>query len=323
MNIMRTVVPARRLLHLSILLAKDRPPYSRTANGRSRTKQAYLSTAIMPHQPPDYESQEYWENRFKTETHFEWLGDGHGTIIPALRAHLLSQPKTNNLPPLCLHIGAGVSTLHNDILQEYHSVFKKTFDKPVIVNTDFASEAVKRGNQVEQSRGPEVSWEQADLLQWKDMLALKEKVLSREGRKFDLVVDKSTTDAVTCGENMTFTKKISDGSPKDTHPLIDHEVAQYDADTVCIHPVEVLALHLASLVEPGGVWLSLSYSADRFMFFEEGHEEEGPMTRLFWKMERVVTVGARPGGGGPGKHVPDVYHYLYALRRTDAVVAME
>lgn len=213
--------------------------------------------------------------------------------------------------------------MSNDILQEYHSVFGKAFNTSVIFNTDFATEVVKRGNQMERGRGPEVVWEQVDLLRWKDMLALKEKVLGTEGRKFDFVVDKSTADAVACREDMEFTKETLGGSPRDAHPLIDHEVSQCDAEAMVFHPVEVLALHLASLVEPSGVWLSLSYSANRFEFFEEGREEEGLMTGLFWKMERVVTIRARPGSAEPGKHVPDVYHYLYVLRRTDTVIAME
>ncbi|EKM61372.1 uncharacterized protein PHACADRAFT_83084 [Phanerochaete carnosa HHB-10118-sp] len=277
----------------------------------------------MPRQPPDYESQNYWEHRFKTETHFEWLGDGHDTIVPVLRAHLLSRHKAKAMPPLCLHIGAGASTLSDDLLQEYHTVFEKAFHKPIIFNADFASEVVGRGAQVEQGRGSEVVWEQADLLQWKDMLTLEEKILRTEGRRFGLVVDKGTADAIACGKDMELAKETLNGSPRDAHPLIYHEVSQYDADILYFHPVDVLALHLASLVEPDGVWLSLSYSAARFMVLEEGHEEEGLMTRLFWKMERVISIRARPGSAEPGKHVPDVYHYLYVLRRTDTATAIE
>ncbi|GJE85884.1 hypothetical protein PsYK624_019630 [Phanerochaete sordida] len=277
----------------------------------------------MPPKPPDYESKDYWENRFKSETHFEWLGDGGDTIIPELVGYLLCRPPTRNtLPPLCLHIGAGASTLSNDMLRQYRTVYK-TFRGPVIYNTDFAEEVVKRGNEVEQAKGPEVVWEHIDLLRWKDMLALKKRVLETKNSKFELVVDKSTADAIACSAEMEYTKETLSSSPEDAHPLIHHELSQSDLDNVSYHPVEILALHLASLVAPGGVWIALSYSANRFEFLEEGHEEEGLMTGLLWMVSRVATFATRPGSAEPGKHVPDVYHYLYVLQRTNEAIAVE
>lgn len=281
--------------------------------------------------PPNYESQSFWEDRFKTESHFEWLGGGQDTILPAVRSFLQHFAETtlkHGRRPLLLHIGAGTSTLSDDIVEEYHKTYQGTFDSLIVLNTDFAQEAVRRGLQLA-SGSTEVTWERMDLLSWKEILALKEKIVRTEGRKFELVVDKSTTDAISCRADMLFEEETLTGTSRDAHPLIDHVVSRSAHKYVFVHPAAVLALHLASLVESGGVWIALSYSSDRFPFLVSDVDQDGKVynggldVRLFWELERIERVKVREGKRSEDVHAPEVFHYLYILRRTEAVLAME
>lgn len=281
--------------------------------------------------PPSYESQSFWEDRFKKEDHFEWLGGGQETIIPVLRPYLQNHAEVDPervRPPLLLHIGAGTSTLSGEILEEYQRIYQKPFTSPVVLNTDFAFEAVRRGTQATEG-SQEVMWRQLDLLSWKNMLLLRDEVWQTEGRRFMFVVDKSTTDAISCQEDMVFGEETFGSSPGDIHPLILSIMSTSSRKHIQIHPVAVLALHLASHVEAGGVWIVLSYSSNRFPFLSNeqnlGNKDEGREldVGVFWKLERVEAVKVREGEVRGTVHAPDVFHYLYILRRTDAVVTME
>lgn len=275
--------------------------------------------------PPNYDSEEFWDTRFKTETHFEWLGSGRESILPVLRSYFQLRLTSNppiELPPLLLHIGAGTSTLSNDLLEEYHKAYPTASHKPLIVNTDFAEEAVRRGNDTTSGEG-EVVWERVDLMRWKEVFALKEKMVHTTGRKFDVVVDKSTTDAISCMADVVYRSDTLSGSPRDAHPLIDYTVSRSASKEITFHPAAVLALHLASVVETGGVWIALSYSQNRFPFFGQDGELD---LSLFWTVERVEPVLVRQEVDKQSEgtvHTPDVYDHLYILRRTDVVVAME
>lgn len=222
--------------------------------------------------PPNYESESFWNTRFKTESHFEWLGDGRETIIPVLQQYLLTHDKNaKELPPKTLHIGAGTSTLSSAILRTYHNIYEsQTEMRGVVVNTDFAEEAVERGRQSAEAVRGEVRWEKVDLLSWGDCKKLVPYLSSGEGGElFEVVVDKSTSDAISCGEDVSFNSQALTGDPgySSTHPLIVQLLSRSQSVVpVVLEPLELLALHLASLVRPGGMWIALSYSERRFPF---------------------------------------------------------
>lgn len=280
--------------------------------------------------PPSYEQQEFWESRFKTETHFEWLGDGQDTLIPVLRTHLQTPPfmYTPAHPPYILHIGAGSSTLSDAILDEYRKIYGTSGAIEHIVNVDFAQEAVDRGRERAKEMGHgEVAWEQVDLLDLDDIVSLRAGVFqSRSDELFEIVLDKSTSDAISCGEDTVLDKKHLTKSPKRLHPWIAAALSASPKDILTLSRLDVLAVHLALLVRPGGIWIVLSYSKRRFPSFQE--VEEGDVDRLgvdrFWSLKGVVPVTVSPKkGGSEGEttvHTPEISHYLYVLRRTDVAV---
>lgn len=84
-----------------------------------------------------------------------------------------------------------------------------------------------------------VSVVQVDML---DIVSLKGVT---EGQ-WDLVIDKSTADAISCG------------------PSITRPTSALSSETHSVPPLEVLCDNLARVTRKGGRWLSISYSATRF-----------------------------------------------------------
>lgn len=158
----------------------------------------------------DFDKQSYWHTRFTTETSFEWLISSE-TFMSVLEPQILSQysPTTS-----LLHIGCGTSDLHIHLRR---SGFTN------VLNIDFEPLATEHANRLEQEVFGDVKmrYAVADATLLTDVL--------RE--KFDLVVDKSTIDAVACGGE--------------------------DATRRMVKEVE-------KCLSPGGMWVSLSYSASRF-----------------------------------------------------------
>ncbi|KAI0782414.1 hypothetical protein BC629DRAFT_1289374 [Irpex lacteus] len=290
--------------------------------------------------PPSYESESFWNTRFKTESHFEWLGDGRETIIPVLQQYLLTHSKAAKIPPKTLHIGAGTSTLSSAILKTYHDTYEgqtQTEMRDVVVNTDFAEEVVERGRESAEAGRDEVRWEKVDLLSWEDCRGL----ISEGGELFEVVVDKSTSDAISCGQDVSFSETLTgDHETSSTHPLIAQVLSRSQSEVpVVLEPLEVVALHLASLVKPRGMWIALSYSERRFPFLSASNkdsrqevdvgggrggrderDERGSTAldvSLFWELERVEKVDAPSGGNA---HAPLIQHHLYILRRTDKTI---
>ncbi|CCM04457.1 uncharacterized protein FIBRA_06637 [Fibroporia radiculosa] len=288
--------------------------------------------------PPEYHLQSFWDSRFKTESHFEWLGDGQHTLIPQLRTFLRSQQQSNpsETPPRVLHIGAGTSTLSDRIREVYYDVYGDTMGvgSHVIVNTDYAETAVQRGVEAEiaraqEQRGGGVRWVQTDILKWKDIAQLVDispttggHASGRNTELFAAVMDKSTSDAIACGADIRLDELRTRA---DIHPTLEAYLAEHDAPP-SMHPIELLSLHLASLVRPGGVWISLSYSPNRFPSLKtelgtNGREDRAGVLRTsrYWDMEICEAVAAPSGMSKAGVHAPTVHDYVYVLRRTDNI----
>jgi ubiquinone/menaquinone biosynthesis C-methylase UbiE len=126
--------------------------------------------------PVPYDSQEYWETRFQSETNFEWVCQ-YSDIQPLIHTHFdRSRP--------VLHLGCGSSRLGLDLYQDFYES---------ITNVDFSDtiiEKMKRETQAAGISDRHVRWQTLDVLQ-----------LSRvwsEG-SWTSVIDKSTLDALMCG----------------------------------------------------------------------------------------------------------------------------
>ncbi|KAI1464515.1 uncharacterized protein F4812DRAFT_462574 [Daldinia caldariorum] len=165
--------------------------------------------------PADFEKQSYWHERFSSETCFEWLASSE-SFMSIIEPYLSRHSLTCQGSPRILHLGSGTSDLHNCFrLRGYLDV----------TNADYEPLAIERGRQLEQEAFGDVRMKYmvADATQLSCNLS--------HDQKFDIVVDKSTTDAVSCGGTTALSGMAS-------------SVRQCLADN--------------------GIWISLSYSSARF-----------------------------------------------------------
>ncbi|KAF5255102.1 hypothetical protein FANTH_157 [Fusarium anthophilum] len=156
----------------------------------------------------DFEKQSYWHKRFSSEKAFEWL-------LPSADFMPLLKPVLDRLDPATariLHIGFGTSDLQN------HFRSRGFRD---ILNVDYEPLAIDRGRDLEEQAFGDIQmrYDVQDATQ----LDLCE--------KFDLIVDKSTVDAISCGGEMALRR---------------------------------MAAGIKRCLADGGVWISFSYSAYRF-----------------------------------------------------------
>ena len=145
-------------------------------------------------------------------------------------------------------------------------------------------------------------WRVADLLYFASLRAACE-----VDERFDVILDKSTSDAVACG------------------PDIGVFLGVETMRSVHVHPVHVLAVHLAAVTATGGRWLTVSYSAERFPFFQDRDAEAAwpvpdgyPDPALLWRLESFTPIeGVEPEPKDDGVHRPKVMYWLYTLERTN------
>lgn len=288
----------------------------------SRERFTHFSANIHPpldlDMPPDYELQSYWNARFQNELHFEWLGDGSDTILPHLRSYL-QDPCVPSRPARLLHIGAGTSSLSERIRELYRNVYGPQVDERAIVNVDFAENLVAREREKEAMRavgglGTGMRWVCADALKWRELEAALDLGEEGQGRTFDLVVDKSTSDAISCAEDVSYLSPSAG-----FHRVLEEIRAAQTSQKLSIPPVELLAVHLASLTRPGGLWVALTFSSNRFAFLSspgQGHDTPPPHAAKCWEVERVVTTDAPTRMEGTS-YAPVVQHYVFLIRRKD------
>ncbi|KAI0824988.1 hypothetical protein BC628DRAFT_1320827 [Trametes gibbosa] len=268
--------------------------------------------------PPDYELQSYWQKRFVDESHFEWLGDGKETILPHIRAYLLGQQSTSggksSTPARLLHIGAGTSSLSERLRELYIDVYGNDVDERQIVNADFVEELVEGKRKAEEVRAGNslrkgMQWVCADALNWPDLHRLVES----DSDLFDMVIEKSTSDAISCGEDVSFGQASTSAG---LHPAFSKYLETHPEKVINFSPVEVFAIHLASLVRPGGLWVALTFSSNRFPFLSlsENCERMSPRGADYWSLERVVAADA-PTGAQKDVHAPAVQHSVCLIRR--------
>ncbi|KAI7532532.1 hypothetical protein KC316_g16966, partial [Hortaea werneckii] len=178
-------------------------------------------------------------------------------------------------------------------------------------------------------------WEQSDHLSADDTKQLLHSD-GNNGRLFNTIVDKSTSDAISCGLDVEITLPYAIHSTTLSQTTLDNSIRPFTAK---VHPLHLLAVHLAALTEPGkGRWVVVSYNEDRFPFFSpfvathaEGALREDileagfPDPKRLWTLveKRQVKVPPPSPDGGMVTHArrvvhtPDVFHWVYVLARTD------
>ncbi|KAJ3495337.1 hypothetical protein NLG97_g3467 [Lecanicillium saksenae] len=174
----------------------------------------------------DFEEQTYWYERFSSETTFEWLLSSSDflSLIDPLLANLSRSSEI-------LHIGSGTSDLHNHLR-------KRGFLN--VTNVDYEPLAAHRGQELEQRAFGDVKLRYAVA----DATRLPESLMSAASSDdesdsgggaprydFQLALDKSTCDAVSCGGDDALRKMCES---------------------------------VYQCIKPDGVWISLSFSAHRF-----------------------------------------------------------
>lgn len=122
---------------------------------------------------------------------------------------------------------------------------------------------------------------------------------------FDIILDKSTSDAVATAASPSFSPEMTPQT--DICPTVRHIIERNGPTTTTMSPVEVLGLHLAELTRPGATWATLSYSTMRF---DNLRCLEG-----YWELVSRTPVKAPQGETSAFAYTPEVFHWIYILRR--------
>ncbi|KAE8371187.1 hypothetical protein BDV26DRAFT_276612, partial [Aspergillus bertholletiae] len=256
------------------------------ANGRTHTKIAGT---------PDYDDPTFWDRKFATGQDVgEWLNPGDH-LVQVVLFELDNQPSVQARSPRVLHLGPGISKLGTKLRQAF---VDRDWKGSGIVNVDFSSEAVRLGQEVESKQVPShaMHWLHADLRSWSDMSALA------PFAPFDIILDKSTSDAIATSPSATFS---STSIPQDICPVL-RDVLDTRGETT-LSPVELLALHLVPLTREGATWATLSYSTMRF--------DNLPQLTKHWDLVSRTPLKAPQGQVSSFAFTPEVFHWLYILRR--------
>jgi len=178
--------------------------------------------------PRDFEKQSYWHERFTSEEAFEWLLSSE-RFVQELEPWLAGLPKSARV----LHLGCGTSDVHNHLRQRGFAN---------ITNLDYEPLAIERSRALEETAFGHTVMEYvvADATR----LCLRDAEADGAGAsptldwagQFDLVVDKSTADAISCAGEAA---------------------------------LRALAMGVRACLAKGGVWISMSYSATRFAAGEQ------------------------------------------------------
>ena len=255
----------------------------------------------MPPNPPDFSSQSYWSTRFKSETSFEWLVQSN-EIIPLI-LDALPGPSDGDERFNVLHIGCGTSSLGAELkraLRE-HLALRDGLDAPEVkvVDTDYVVPLQYATPTQEQG----VEFRQCDILHVESLRAI-----SPEG--WDLVVDKSTADAISCGSSLTVDEP---GQGED-------ESATGTLERTTREPVEVMCENLGRVTGKGARWICVSYSETRFDHLSRSTGGEGQSARwkVLQKQGLKETTGQRVVKDGDTERIvyePSTSVWAYVLER--------
>lgn len=165
---------------------------------------------------------------------------------------------------------------------------------------DFSAEAVRLGQEDEREKDADhaMPWRRADLRSWNDMSTLS------PFAPFDVVLDKSTSDALATAEPHSFS---SSADLSGLCPTVRETVLGLSEEED-LSALEVLALHLVPLTKKDATWIVLSFSASRF--------DNLPHLADYWTLVSRTSREAPPGKASSHAYTPKVFHWQYILRRT-------
>ncbi|KAJ6003340.1 hypothetical protein N7451_005887 [Penicillium sp. IBT 35674x] len=241
---------------------------------------------------PDYDNPEFWDDRFATGQDVgEWLSSGEA-LIDAVVSDLESRPYGR---PRVLHLGPGVSKLG---LKLRDACVERHWNGNGIVNVDFSGEAVRLGQQYESQKPPAeaMHWQRADLLSWShvsDLLPFA---------PFDVILDKSTSDAIATATDRHF---ASTDDLSQICPAVRELLAT--RPSIALSPVELLGLHLVPLTQKDTTWIVMSYSTFRF--------GGSSILDQYWTLRSRTPLKAPAGPVSSSAYTPDVFHWIYILDR--------
>lgn len=139
-------------------------------------------------------------------------------------------------------------------------------------------------------------WVRADLLSWDHVSTLT------RFAPFDVILDKSTSDAIATSSDQKFS--MTDDLSR-VCPAMQESLSA--KPTITLSPVELLALHLVPLTQKGTAWIALSYSTLRF--------DSLPFLAEYWTLRSRTALKAPSGPVATSAHTPDVFHWVYILDR--------
>ncbi|KAJ4301923.1 hypothetical protein N0V90_004019 [Kalmusia sp. IMI 367209] len=247
----------------------------------------------MPSAPPSFGSQNYWNERFATNSNpFEWLEAP--TVLDPYLADALKE--STNADPQLLHIGCGTSLLsyhlrayvnqpsqvHNlDYSEVAIEIGRKReaeiFNTALEGNTEsrngFLDKAGVKANQAaidsDENRQPvtgpsmandaakssHMKWSSVNLLDHNSLLE------ACAPSTYSVIVDKSTSDSIACSSDLYVPLPYHiNTSSKHTFKSVLAESSEP------LHPLHIMAVHLALVTKPRARWVALSYSMDRYPF---------------------------------------------------------
>lgn len=139
-------------------------------------------------------------------------------------------------------------------------------------------------------------WQRVDLLAWDHVSTLL------RFAPFDVILDKSTSDAIATSSHQAY-------SSADDMSRVCPIVREYLSTqrTITLSPVESLALHLVPLTQENTTWITLSYSTLRF--------DNLPFLERHWTLRSRTPLKAPPGPLSSSAHAPEVFHWIYVLDR--------
>jgi hypothetical protein len=230
----------------------------------------------------DFSSPTYWSNRFSTEKSFEWLIPSH-LVVPLALDHITVHETRKDAHELeedggggggegklggktlrGLHLGCGTSDLGAVIQAALQNVCEEEDVEMDIrvIDSDYVADTITRddGSGLGSGSGSKGKGEGAGTILALDCLDLddlvtKSRIMLGEGRGWDFIIDKSTSDAISCGPLIPL--PLSEFSARAS--ANDH----IDIDTD-LEPLEVLLANMAKVTRKGGKWISISYSEKRY-----------------------------------------------------------
>lgn len=331
-----------------------------------------LQVSMAP-SPPPFASQAYWDARFYSNPGaFDWLQPA-SILDPHILAAL---HKPSSGPPNILHIGCGTSLLSHHLrahVGDPAQIHNVDFSREAITLGQArekeifeAQEQVGEGQSVDitsvhkpseqntantsdskRVSGSYMRWDVLDLLSVPSLRAVC------HPESYSLIVEKSCSDAIACADDVPVSTPYplttshgrsnnSKSSPPSSTPSSSGSSSispERRSHQHYLHPLTLLAVHLAAISRPGAHWICLSYSSDRFPFFppspdisSRDMEPAVPLELLaqgfpdpaaLWRLERreeVEAVIEEEGKDSASVHRPRVVHWVYVLERTDVVV---